>query len=169
MPAGRPPIYTEEIADTICERLCLGESLRRILKDEGMPSMPTVMRWLMNKPEFETKYVRARRMQAEVWADEMIDIADDSTNDYMKKKGKEEGVEVNQENLQRSKMRLEQRRWFAEKLLPKVYGPKIAIGGTDDLPPIQMTKALDVSSLSIEELNVLAVALEKSIATDGQD
>jgi hypothetical protein len=66
-------------------------------------------------------------------------------------------------------MRLEQRRWFAEKLLPKVYGPKIAIGGTDDLPPIQMTKALDVSSLSIEELNVLAVALEKSIATDGQD
>jgi hypothetical protein len=53
-----------------------------------------------------------------------------------------------------------------EKLLPKVYGPKIAIGGTDDLPPIQLTKALDVSSLSIEELNVLAVALEKSLIKD---
>lgn len=166
MPAGRPSIYTEEIVDTICERLCLGESLRSILKDDDLPSMPTVMRWLMNKPEFESKYIRARRMQAEVWADEMIDIADDSTNDYMKRKGKEEGIEVNQENLQRSKMRLEQRRWFAEKLLPKIYGPKLAVGGTDDLPPIKTTKALDVSGLSIEELDVLAGALEKSLIKD---
>jgi hypothetical protein len=163
MPAGRPTIYTEEIVDTICERLCTGESLRSILKTEGMPSMPTVMRWLMNRPEFESKYVRARRLQAEVWADEMIDIADDSTNDYMEKKG---GTELNAENIQRSKIRLEQRRWYAEKLLPKVYGPKIAIGGTDDLPPIKTINALDVSNLNVDELEVLAIALEKSLIKD---
>lgn len=163
MPAGRPTIYTEEIIDIICERLCTGESLRSILKTEGMPSMPTVMRWLLNRPEFESKYVRARRLQAEVWADEMIDIADDSTNDYMEKKG---GVELNPENIQRSKIRLEQRRWYAEKLLPKVYGPKIAVGGTDDLPPIKTINALDVSNLNVDELEVLAAALEKSLIKD---
>lgn len=169
MPAGRPPIYTEEIADTICERISAGESLRRILKTEGMPSMATVMRWLLNIPDFDSKYARARQLQAEVWADEMIDIADDSTNDYMAKKGKDEGIELNPENIQRSKMRLEQRRWYAEKLRPKVYGPKIAVGGAEDLPPIKTTKSLDVSDLSIEELDVLAAALQKSITDNGKD
>lgn len=169
MPAGRPPIYTEEIADTICERLCLGESLRSILKTEGMPSMPTVMRWVLNIPEFDTKYARARQMQAEVWADEMIDIADDAVNDYMEKKNKKGevvGYEVNGENIMRTKMRLEQRRWYAEKLRPKVYGPKIAIGGTPDLPPIQMTNQLDVSSLSLDELDALGAALQKAMIKD---
>jgi hypothetical protein len=166
MPAGRPPIYTEELADAICERLCMGESLRRITKDEGMPSIATVMRWLLNIPEFDNKYARARQLQAEVWADEMIDIADDATNDYMEKKGKEGSFELNPENIQRSKMRLEQRRWYAEKLRPKVYGPKLAIGGAADLPPINTTKTLDVSNLSIEELDVLAAALEKSLIKD---
>lgn len=169
MPAGRPSSYTEEIADTICERLCMGESLRTILKTEGMPSMSSVMRWLMNIPEFDSKYARARQLQAEVWADELIDIADDSTNDYMAKKneaGEIIGYDLKPENFQRSKMRLEQRRWYAEKLRPKVYGPKIAIGGTEDLPPIKMTTKLDISSLSLEELDVLAAALEKSINQD---
>jgi hypothetical protein len=50
-----------------------------------------------------------------------------------------------------------------------VYGPKLAIGGAVDLPPIQMTKQLDVSSLSLEELDVLASALEKSMKADGED
>ena len=172
MPAGRPSSYTEEIAEAICERLCMGESLRTILKTEGMPSMSSVMRWLMNMPEFDSKYARARQLQAEVWADELIDIADDSTNDYMAKKneaGEIIGYDLKPENFQRSKMRLEQRRWYAEKLRPKVYGPKLAIGGAADLPPIQMTSRLDVSNLSLEELDVLASALEKSLKADGED
>jgi hypothetical protein len=87
----------------------------------------------------------------------------------MEKKNKDGdavGYELNGENIQRSKMRLEQRRWYAEKLRPKVYGPKLAIGGAADLPPINTTKALDVSGLSIEELDVLAAALEKSLIKD---
>lgn len=170
MPAGRPPIYTDEIADVICERIASGESLRRILKDEGMPSMPTVMRWALNIPEFESKYARARQMQAEVWADEMIDIADDAVNDYMEKKNKDGdavGYELNGENIQRSKLRLEQRRWYAEKLRPKVYGPKIAVGGAPDLPPIKTTSQLDVSDLTLEQLEALGAALQSSI--NGQD
>lgn len=170
MPAGRPPIYTEEIADIICERISGGESLRRILKDEGMPSIATVMRWVLNIPEFDNKYARARQLQAEVWADEMIDIADDAVNDYMVKRGKDGdaiGYELNGENIQRSRMRLEQRRWYAEKLRPKVYGPKIAIGGAPDLPPIQTTNQLDISNLTLEELDALGAALQKSM--NGKD
>jgi len=169
MPAGRPPIYNLEIADTICERIAGGESLRSILKTEGMPSMPTVMRWVLNIPEFDSKYARARQMQAEVWADEMIDIADDAVNDYMVKKNKDGdaiGYELNGENIQRSKMRLEQRRWYAEKLRPKVYGPKIAIGGAPDLPPIQTTNQLDVSNLTLEQLEALGAALQSSMIKD---
>jgi hypothetical protein len=41
---GRSPGYTTEIAETICNRLVDGESLRAICADPAMPSKATVCR-----------------------------------------------------------------------------------------------------------------------------
>ena len=101
-----------------------------------------------------------------------LDLATLAQNGELAKMANETEIYKTEQNnvaVARSKLMLEQRRWWAEKLRPKVYGPKLAIGGAAELPPIHMTKSLDVSNLSIEELEVLAAALEKSIATDGQD
>lgn len=120
--------FTQEIADKICERLADGESLRSICLGDGMPSRSTIFLWLESSEEFRTKYARARGFQAETLVDEMQDIADDGQNDWMEKfgrDGKTLGWEFNKEAAARSKLRLEQRRWFAEKLLPKKYGPKL--------------------------------------------
>ncbi len=57
-------------------------------------------------------------------------------------------------------------KWAAGKRKPKVYGDKVAIGGASDLPPIQTAKQLDVSNLSLEELEVLGAALQKSLGQD---
>ena len=73
---GRPSLYTEELANEICVRLGLGESLRKICLDERIPSMATVMTWLSRKPEFLEQYTRAREIQAETQFDELIDIVD---------------------------------------------------------------------------------------------
>ena len=57
----------------------------------------------------------------------MLDIADDSTNDYMMKQG-EDGSEyeaLNAEHIQRSRLRIETRKWLSSKLKPKKYGDKI--------------------------------------------
>lgn len=123
----RDSSYTEEIAIAICDRLANGESLRSICQDESMPSRATVFRWLNDEPEFETRYVRAREFQAEGYADEMADIADDGSNDWMErhdKDGENTGWQLNGEAVARSKIRLEQRRWYAEKLLPKKFGAR---------------------------------------------
>jgi hypothetical protein len=84
---GRPSHYSAEIADTICDRLAGGESLRAICADAGMPDRATVSRWLAHYEEFRDLYGSARECQAECLVDEMLEIARDSSRDYVKKVG----------------------------------------------------------------------------------
>jgi len=130
MPAGRPTDYTPELAVEICSRLATGESLRSICRDDHMPNKTTVFKWLFeNKfPEFNDQYAQARAMQAETMAEEMLDIADDGTNDWMERfdsEGNATGYQLNGEHVQRSKLRIDTRKWAASKLLPKRYGDRI--------------------------------------------
>jgi hypothetical protein len=78
---GRPTKYSDKTAERICERLMRAESLRRICKSPDMPSITTVCNWLATDHHpFLAQYERARRIQAEMLADELIEIADDATN-----------------------------------------------------------------------------------------
>lgn len=127
---GRPSSFTQEIADTICERLVEGQSLRAICLSDDMPSAATVCRWLGQEDRalFREQYARAREAQADTLTDEMLDIADDGTNDWMAKKnaeGQVTGVEYNGDAVQRSRLRIDTRKWYASKLAPKKYGDKI--------------------------------------------
>ena len=127
---GRPSLYTEALAAKLCRRLAEGESLRAICADKAMPAISTVMGWLFdgNHDGFSEQYARAREAQAEVRADEIVDIADDDTNDFTADKdGK---LVVNNEHIQRSRLRVDARKWIAAKLLPKRYGEKLDLGGT---------------------------------------
>lgn len=142
---GRPSGYTEEIADEICERLANGESLRAICAGEGKPSQSMVFRWLQANEGFRERYARAREAQADVLADESIDIADDATNDWMEINAADERGEkyrLNGEHVQRSRLRIDTRKWFASKLAPKKYGEKLAVGGDDDAPPIRVEQVV---------------------------
>jgi hypothetical protein len=126
--AGRPTDYTEELADRICDRISDGESLRTICAEDGMPHKSTVFRWLAAHEEFATIYARAREVQAEVLADELIEISDDGTNDWMERKDQDGGVvgwRENGEAMRRSQLRISTRQWIAERMLPKKYGTKV--------------------------------------------
>jgi hypothetical protein len=134
---GRPSDYSDELADIICERLADGESLRSICRDDGMPNKATVFRWLAAHEEFATKYAHARDAQVDVLVDEMTDIADDGSNDWMERKDKDGnniGWQENGEAQRRSALRVSTRQWIAEKLKPKKYGNKVAVGGDPDNP-----------------------------------
>lgn len=132
---GRPSSFDDEIAATICERLAAGESLRAICSAEEMPDRGTVIRWVLSNEYFAAKYAQAREIQAELLVDEMQEIADDGTNDWVERTGRggeSLGWMVNGEAVARSKVRLEQRRWYAEKLLPKKYGVRQELKLTAD-------------------------------------
>jgi hypothetical protein len=77
---GRSQGYGAKIAETICDRLGEGESLRAICTDPAMPAKATVCRWLARNPEFRRQYALARQFQAERFADEMLNILDDCSD-----------------------------------------------------------------------------------------
>lgn len=119
--------WDASVRDEICARIAEGESLRAICRDEKMPGVRTVFDWLERDAEFRTKYVRAREVQAEMLAGELIEIADDGKNDWMERRnsdGDVVGWAENGEALRRSQLRVATRQWVASKLLPKVYGDK---------------------------------------------
>jgi hypothetical protein len=125
---GRPCEFNEAIADAICERLANAESLRKICLDDSMPSQATVFRWLADErfSAFKEQYTRAREAQADALFDEILDIADDGSNDFM---GEDE--KYNGDAVQRSRLRVDARKWMAGKLRPKVYGDK-ALGDPEN-------------------------------------
>lgn len=144
---ARPAIYSIELADTVCERIANGESLRRICKDEGMPSMTTVLKWLGSNEQFALQYAHARELQAEGFFDEIADIADNASNDWMETCDPDNpGYRLNGEHIQRSKLRVDARKWMLAKMLPKKYGDKQQIDHTSSdgsMSPLSGEEAID--------------------------
>lgn len=114
--------YSEELADKICNEIATSsKGLHAICKViEIHPS--TVFDWIANKKDFADKYARAREAQADFLADELISIADDSSKDTIVT---EKGEIPNNEWINRSRLRVDTRKWIASKLKPKKYGDKI--------------------------------------------
>lgn len=141
---GRPSIFTQELADTICERIADGESLRAICDGDDMPNKATVFRWLAADKSFSDQYARAREAQAESYFDDIRDIADDGRNDWMEKRngdGEHIGWAENGEAIRRSQLRIDARKWMAGKLKPKKYGDKLDLnlsGSVQTMPEEQL-------------------------------
>lgn len=131
---GRPSSFTQETADAICRRISDGESLRQVCRDEGMPDKVTVLRWLDAHEAFRTQYARAREALMDHFADEILEIADDSTNDWIERENRAGGTyqAVDVEAIQRAKLRVESRQWLMAKCAPKKYGDKQQINATVD-------------------------------------
>ncbi len=122
MKNGRPTKYNSKIDEEICTRLATGESLRHICTDDHIPHIATIMTWVFGTvagtEEFHEHYNSARKMQAELMADELNDIADNGINDWMERHGdNNEGYQVNGEAIQRSRLRVDTRKWVASRLL----------------------------------------------------
>lgn len=130
---GRPSDFTQEKADEICARIADGETVRVICADDRMPAMPTLFRWLADEryAAFREQYTHAREVQAERMFEEMLEIADDGTSDMhtVVRRGKEV-EEVDWEHINRSRLRVDTRKWILSKMLPKKYGDKATLEHT---------------------------------------
>lgn len=120
---GRPTIFSEELADALCERIASGESLRAICAGDDMPGDTTVFRWLSQDSIFREQYARAKAAAMDKMAEDILHIADGTEG--------EAGDDV-----QRAKLRVDTRKWLMSKLAPKKYGDRIAqeVSGPDGGP-----------------------------------
>ena len=128
--------YTTQMANLICIRLSEGESLKEIVKTEGMPNRASVYRWLLEQPAFCDKYARAREEQADTLADEIIAIADESPeiNEVRDRDGNILDIKIDSGYVAYQKQRIEARKWTAMKLKPKKYGDKLELAGDPNSP-----------------------------------
>ena len=134
---GRPTDYNEELAGLICERVAThGIGLQRLCSMyDDMPNKITINRWRNKYPEFCAHYAQAKICQIELLVDEILEIADDSSQDAIIN---DQGVRVcNSEFIARSRLRIDTRKWLACKLVPKVYGMQSKESSTIDLTLVE--------------------------------
>lgn len=134
---GRPSIFTQAIADEICERISDGETLRQICRDAHMPHFTTVYDWRESNEEFCLRLARARKIGKRAIEQEILEIADDARNDWMEKfdqDGLPAGWVLNGEHVQRSKLRIETRLKLLKVWDPQRHGDKVQLTGDPDAP-----------------------------------
>lgn len=126
---GRPVKYTKKVFDVLCKRISNGESLNKITKDKDMPDKETFYRWIRLHEDLSTQYTLAKQDRADTYADEIVDIADNKGQDkYIDEDGNEK---FDNEHINRTRLRIDARKWIASKLHPRNYGEwqKIDISG----------------------------------------
>lgn len=142
----------------LCDELAtssrgIGSILKNGYNGLPLPTYSTIMLWLDEDRSLSERYEKAKAAQADFMADELLEIADDGRNDWMEKLGKDGqpvGFIVNGEHVQRSRLRVDTRKWLAAKLRPKKYGEKVDLnhGGQPENPVQVATKVVVVPQKS---------------------
>jgi hypothetical protein len=98
LPTGRKSTYTEEMGERICRELSNGRTITAICAEE----------WA-KFPAFAEAYARARDVQQEVFASQIIDIA------------------ATVEDPAKARNMIDARKWHAAKVAPKKWGDRVEI------------------------------------------
>lgn len=121
-------MFSQEVADSICELIGEGTPLREICRMDGMPAWRTVYHWMEDFPDFAARIARARTRGFDAIAEECLEIADDTRSDTMTVGyGVTERDAANTEWISRSKLRVETRLKLLAKWDPKRYGEKLDV------------------------------------------
>jgi len=113
--AGRPSLYTQELAADICSRMLQRtedgrlKSLRMVCQEDGMPSESSVFLWLSKYEEFSEMYARAREERGHMAADDIVEISDTEIDPA------------------KARVRIDARKWYAGKMNAKHYGDRLDI------------------------------------------
>lgn len=136
---GRPSTYSEDIAARICAEMAEGKSIRAICRADDMPGLATVFGWLARHKTFAEQYARAQQDRIAAWAEELVDIADEPIED-----------------VQRSRLKVDTRKWLMSKLAPKKYGDRLVAEHTGPnggpIQTVDLTNATDDDLARLEAL-----------------
>ena len=150
MPAGRPTLYTTEIAKEICNQISETMfSLKTLCeRNPHWPKSTTIRDWRREKKEFSAMYAQAKEDQADLMVEQILEIADNVNKDTVIKTTKdgEEYEMANNEWINRSRLRVDTRKWAAARLRPKAYGDKLDTSPSLENPFLQNANELDAQS-----------------------
>jgi transposase-like protein len=157
------PEDRDRIVAEVCARHSQGETIASILRTEGMPSRVTIYDWL-GRPEHAERFARARAAAMDAIADEAMTIADEAINDtFLDDTGRKR---VDQEVVQRSKLRVETRLKLLAKWAPGAYGDRVH---TDITSSDGSLKATDETTQAARMAAILASATARRGEAEGSD
>lgn len=140
------------VAAEILDRVSEGEPLRAVLRSapERFPGKTQWYAWLAEDEALAARFRQAREEGADAIAEECLEIADDSSEDY--RPGKD-GPVFDSEHVQRSKLRIDTRLKLLAKWFPQRYGESVTLRG-DASNPLEVRSR--THELTDEELAALA-------------
>lgn len=110
----------------VLQEVANGESLRAIFRDDLLdgllPSRKTFNVWLADSTELSDRYSVCAQVREDDMFEECIEIADSRHNDTYK--DSEGVVHVDQDIINRDKLRIATRQWALGKMRPKKYGDR---------------------------------------------
>ena len=144
---GGQTVRTMAIDEILLEGISEGIPLRQLCRIHGI-SKSAVYNWRKEDAEFDGRFAQARARGFHEIAEEALEIADDGTNDWVKreKPGGTAGDDVlNGEHVQRSKLRIETRLKLLAKWDPKNYGDKTILSNDPENPITPIAEPLDIA------------------------
>lgn len=157
--------------ELIIERVSCGRTLVgtcRQLKAEitdgrKVPTESDVRLWVMNDtpPGLTARYARARMLQMEAWADDIIQVAEDGSRDvqYVKRvkddaTGKMiELVMEAKEFTNRSRLIIDAKKWIMSKLHPEKWGERIGIEARGVMPGVEPKVVVNLFNGTVPSAN----------------
>lgn len=135
-PVGRPPIFTQELADKVLTLIENGHSLHDIDEIEGMPAKRTILRWVRDNEDFRHQYAQAYDIFLKGEEARLIQIADKATT---------------RQNSDAYRLQVDTRKWVLSKRYPKKYGDSktIQLEGNEEKP--LYIKRVPVDGVVVEE------------------
>lgn len=120
-----------EVAFAMIEQVAFGKTLRELEHDADLPPMAVFMNWMVQNPEINQLWHKAREISSYALEDEAIHI--------LRALRAEDGLTQNY--LRAVNMLVEQLRWSADKRNSSVFGTR---NQTSVVVPIQINTSLDL-------------------------
>ena len=144
----------EAVMDVVCNALASSsKSIKTVLSEgyegKGLPDYATLSRWLEDDASLCNRYARAKEAQADFLAEELVElhnkawvpVLDDLGAPMLDAQSRPYMV-VDKSSVAVVKLEADNKKWLMEKLKPKKYGSKLALGGAEDLGPLQLNRDL---------------------------
>lgn len=138
----------------ICMEIEKGAATRNAVR--AFMSSKTFYELMEQFPDLVKRYARACEARAESIFEDIIEIADEANADLIiSEKG---NLVVNGEAVQRSKLRVDARKWVLSKLDPKKYGDRQQLEHSGEIN----SNKPDLSKLNVEELRTWGALIRKT-------
>lgn len=118
--------FSAELAIEICDAIgtCTDTLDEICAANPHFPTPRAIHLWKYKDPEFRSQYMSAKSAQADIFVEQLLAIAFDTSNDYIPTQS---GLVGNPTAVARSRCKIFTIQWIASRLLPRLYGNKLEL------------------------------------------